>query len=142
MANFNEHSRPEHIYHSSVGGPLVLTEPSAAYGITSMRGPLTECTVTEDDGGLVVVTRDESITKRPAFRFTAEAGTYEIACTPDLYFEVFRGEDLVRAARGYDGPVHPSVYFLAAATVTLGVGSFLWNRFVQRPRDWSYTPAE
>ena len=120
----------------------MLTEPYASYGLTSVRGPLRDCTIRGEDGSSVEVYRDEEITKRPAFRFDAPAGTYEVSCEPDnVYFEIYTGDKLTLAAQGYDG-VHPSLIFLAGAAVTLPISGILWNRFVQRPRDWAYTPAE
>lgn len=142
IANFNEHSRPDHVYDSAGDDLMELTAPYGSYGITSVRAPLQDCTVASTDGAAVEVYRDEEITKRPAFRFDAPAGTYEVSCTPEAYFEVFDGADLLVAARGYGGGLHPSLYFLAGAAVLLPSASFLWNRFVQRPRDWAYTAAE
>lgn len=142
VSNFNDHSRPDHVFGSVDDQPMELSEPYGSYGITSVRGPLDLCAVKGTDGTQIDVYRDEDITLRPAFRFDAPAGAYDISCTPDVYFEVFHGRDLLRAARGYGEGLHPSLYFLAGAAVLLPVGSILWNRFVQRPRDWAYTPAE
>lgn len=142
ISNFNEHSRPDHVHDSAGDDLMELTEPYGSYGITSVRAPLQDCTVTSTDGVEVEVYRDEEITKRPAFRFDAPEGTYEVVCTPEAYFEVFNGDELLVAARGYGPGLHPSLYFLAGAAVLLPTASFLWNRFVQRPRDWAYSPAE
>ena len=141
VANFNQHSKPDDLYDSAGAKPLVLTAPYGSYGITSMDGALQACSLSPGSGGVAISpVLDPKVTKRPVLRFDAPAGTYTIACSPDLWFQVFHGKDVVRAAQGFDGDVHPSIYFGAAAVGTLLLGSFLWNRFVQRPRDWAYTP--
>lgn len=135
VANFNDHSKPDHVYGSAFDEPMVLTEPYGSYAVTSLRGPLDACQIEAEDGSTIETHLDDEIDQRPVFRFDAPAGTYAITCTPDLYFEVFTADDIKLAAQGYVN-VHPSLYYLAGAAVALPIGSFLWNRFVMRPRDW------
>ena len=138
-SNFHPDYRVDHVYESAFDQPLVIHE-AGEYGITSMEGPLQECVLTAENGTVIRPVLDESIGKRPSFRFDSPARTYEITCTPDdLWFQVFKGEDLKRAAQGYDSPIHPSLYFIIGGVASSLVGTFFWNRFVQRPRDWSTT---
>lgn len=138
-SNFHPDYRVDHVYESAFHEPLVIHE-AGEYGVTSMEGPLEGCTLTADNGTVIRPVLDESITKRPSFRFTSPARTYTIECTPsDLWFQVFRGDDLKRAAQGYDSPLHPSLYYIIGGVASWVVGMFFWNRFVMRPRDWSNT---
>lgn len=128
--------RPESLY-SSFDGKAELSDPSAEYAITSLNSRLDECTIRSLNGPLELRPEaDPYFTDRSVYRFSVPPGSYDVSCEPDVWFEIYRGADVEVAVRGYVGPLHPSVYYLAAAALFLGVGFWFWSRFVQRPRSW------
>lgn len=128
--------RPEALY-SSFDGVANLSDPSRDYAITSLNSPLETCSISSRSGALeLTLEPDPYFTDRSVFRFTVPAGAYDITCEPDAWFEVYRGEDVEVAVRGYVGAIHPTVYYLVASVVLFFVGNFLWKRYVVRPRIW------
>ncbi|MCC2593364.1 hypothetical protein LKO27_08080 [Tessaracoccus sp. OS52] len=135
-SNIHPFFRPDAVY-SSFDGPAELRDPSNEYAITSLNSGLDECTVRSLNGPLELrPDADPYFTARSVFRFTAPPGTYQVTCSPDVWFEIYRGADVELAVRGYEGSVHPSVYYLLGSAVFLGVGMWLWHRFVQKPKRW------
>lgn len=123
--------------HSSFDGPAVLDDPSDDYAITSLNSRLDECTVTSLNGPLELRPEaDPYFTNRSVFRFTVPPGTYRVTCTPDVWFEIYRDADVEVAVRGYVGPIHPSIYYLAGSALFLAIGMWFWHRFIQRPKVW------
>lgn len=136
-SNFHPDYQVDNIWDSASGEPLVIPQ-SGEYGVTSLRGALESCTLTSEDGVVITPVLDESIEKRPVFRFQSPARSYPtVECAPDdVWFEVFKGEDVRSAATGWDGAVHPSLVYLGAGVASFAVGMIFWSRFVKRPQDW------
>ncbi len=130
--------RPAALYSSFDEPPARLADPSNAYAVTSLMARLDSCTVLPAGGGEPLsIERDATIEHRSVLRFEAEPGAYDVSCSPDdVWFEIYLGSEVEQAVKGYSGPVHPSVYYLVGMVVAFGVGSWLWKRYVKRPREW------